>query len=108
MGKLRQEFYNNAQDKKHIKDLAHELGESTIHDDFIWKDGKPTDGTVGRLTFERLPDPPKRKILTVTQLSRKLKDKRLTLEELQDLIEIQALKILPTSRWQNFRALFTG
>jgi len=104
---MRQEFYYNELDKKDKKRLAKELGESTIHDDFIWTDGKPTDGTVGRLTFGIKADPKPRKILTNNQLNQKLKDKTLTLLEFQDLISMQALK-LSSSRWQNFKALFTG
>jgi len=103
----RQEYYNSKDDKRYISKLALQLGESVIHDDFIGRDGKPTDGTVGRLTFGKLPDPPKRKILTNNQLNQKLKDKTLDILELQDLIAMQAVK-LSSSRWQNFKSLFTG
>ena len=104
---MRIEYYSSLDDKKHLKNLANQLGESTIHDDFIDRDGNPTDGISGRFTFGVKPDPEPRKILTNNQLNHKLKDRTLDLLELQDLIAMQALKST-SSRWDNFKSLFTG
>lgn len=48
-----------------------------------------------------------REILTINQLNQKLKDKELSLLQLQDLIALQAVK-LSSTRWENFKSLFTG
>ena len=98
-------YYNSLQQKKEAKKAANLRGESTIHDDFINISMQVTDGTTGRLTFGKKPNPKPRKIKGLNELNKLLKDKRLDLIELQDLLEIQALKI-STTRWENFKALF--
>ena len=98
-------YYNSLQQKKEAKIAANLRGESTIHDDFINISMQRTDGTTGRLTFAVKPNPKPRKIKGLNELNQGLKDKSLGLMELQDLLEIQALKI-STTRWENFKALF--
>ena len=98
-------YYNSLQQKKEAKIAAHARGESTIHDDFINLSMQPTDGTTGRLTFDKKPNPKPRKILGLNEINKRLKDKTLDYTDLLDLLEIQALKI-STTRWENFKALF--
>ena len=98
-------YYNSLQQKKEAKKAANLRGESTIHDDFINISMQRTDGTTGRLTFDKKPNAKPRKIKGLNELNRGLKDKSLDYIDLLDLLEIQALKI-STTRWENFKALF--
>ena len=102
---MRVNYYNSLLQKADLTRAAHLRGESTIHDDFINISMQATDGTSGRLTFDKKFNPKPRKIKGLNELNQLLKDKKLSLEELQDLLEIQALKI-STTRWENFKALF--
>jgi len=98
-------FYNSLEQKRDAKLAAILRGETTIHDDFVNISNQPTDGTNGRLTFDRKPNPTPRRIKGLNELNQLLKDKKIEYEDLLDLIVIQALK-LSSSRWQNFKALF--
>jgi len=100
-------FYNSLVQKKEAIIAAHLRQESKIHDDFVDISGNLTDGTKGRLTFGRIPDPVPRRRKGLNELNRLLKDKRLKYPDLLDLLEIQALK-LNSTRWENFKALFGG
>jgi len=98
-------YYNSLQQKKDAKIAANLRGESTLHDDFINISMQVTDGTTGRLTFDKKADPKPRKRLGLNELNQRLKDRNLEYIELLDLLEIQALK-LNSTRWENFKALF--
>ncbi len=54
---MRIEFYNNINQRDALKQSANNIGESTIHDDFVDSNGNATDGNSGRLTFDIIPDP---------------------------------------------------
>ncbi len=51
---MRTEFYTTKAEKDNLKNQAHLIGESVIHDDFIDSNGSPTNanGKSGRLTFD--------------------------------------------------------
>jgi len=98
-------YYNSLQQKQDAKDAAVLRGESTIHDDFHDISMQPTNGTRGKLTFDRKPDPRPRQIKGLNELNQLLKDKEIKYIDLLDLLEIQALK-LNSTRWENFKALF--
>jgi len=92
-------FYDrdNFREWRRLKQSANDKGMSTIHDDFI-------DEKVGRLTFDIIPDPPERVIKSLDELNLLLYKKRISYEDLLDLLTIQALS--PT-RWERFKARFT-
>ncbi len=48
-------FYNNPAQRDSLKNTAHNIGETTIHEDHIDSNGNPTDGNSGRLTFDVSP-----------------------------------------------------
>lgn len=102
---MRVEFYDSEIEKRQLKIDAHSRGESTIHIDFIDRQGKQTDGTQGRLTFDIKVDPPERVIKENDELLLLLFKKEIDYIDLLDLLAIQALKST-ASRWQKFRALF--
>jgi len=103
---MRVNYYNSLEQKAEMKRSANLRGESTIHDDFINISMQKTDGTTGRLTFAKKPNPEPRKIKGLNELNQLLKDKNLEYIDLLDLLEIQALK-LNSTRWENFKALFS-
>ncbi len=61
---MRTEFYVSKTNRDILKNMAHTIGESVIHDDFVDILGNPTDGNTGRLTFDIKPDP----IITTDEL----------------------------------------
>jgi len=101
---MRVVFYNSLQQKRDAKDAAVLRGESTIHDDHVFQQ-LPTDGTKGKLTFDRKSDVIPRQKKGLNELNQSLKDKNIEYIELLDLLEKQALK-LNSTRWENFKALF--
>jgi len=102
---MRVTYYNSIEQRNEIKRAAHLRGETIIHDDFVNISMQHTDGRSGKLTMKVIPPLPPRKILGLNALNQKLKDKELSMLELQDLLVIQALK-LNSTRWENFKALF--
>ena len=48
---MRISYYNSLIEKKRLQKEAHEKGESSIHCDFVDKEGKHTSGSSGRLIF---------------------------------------------------------
>ena len=66
------QFYNTPSQRNALKQSANNIGESTIHDDFVDSNGNPTDGNSGRLTFDVIIPTP----LTADQITvRALVDK---------------------------------
>ncbi len=104
---MRVTYYNSLEQKQEIKKAAHARGESVIHDDFINISFQRTDGTTGRLTTDKKSNPKPRKEKNLNELNKLLKDKEIEYFDLLDLLVLQALK-LNSTRWQNFKSLFTG
>ncbi len=102
---MRVNYYNSLEQKAEMKRSATLRGESVLHDDFINISMMVTDGTSGRLTFIKKPNPTPRKRKGLNELNQLLKNRKLMYIDLLDLLEIQALK-LNSTRWENFKALF--
>ena len=81
-------YYKSKQEWIKAKKTANAKGESTIHDDFVDKDGKSTDGKSGRLTFAVKPAGDQTKFLRKKQLTKKLKDDSITFDELKEYLRL--------------------
>ena len=51
-------FYSTPAERNQLKQDAHSIGESPLHDDFIDINGNPTNGNSGRLQFDVKVTPP--------------------------------------------------
>ncbi len=70
---MRIEFYVSKTNRDILKNMAHTIGESVIHDDFIDIVGNHKDGNTGRLTFDVKPNiPPTTDELRVRELVTKI------------------------------------
>jgi len=87
---LRTEFYNSRKQLKILTKAANQIGESTIHIDFINRQGKRTDGKSGRVEFDIKQDPTnKPEVILLSLLLDKLKNNTLTFEQLKTLIRLE-------------------
>jgi len=98
-------YYNDLNHRKQLILDGRSRGESVIHDDFIDKQGRSTDGKAGRLTLEIIPDPAERVIKSLDELNLLLFKKEIKYIELLDLLTIQAL-MEDNKRWNRFKARF--
>jgi len=102
---MRTEFYHSPQQKQQKKNDARSRGESTIHDDFIDRQGNQTRGDIGRLTFDVKPDPPPRTIKTHDELLLAFYKKEIKYLDLLDLLVMEHLTD-HASKWTRFKGMF--
>lgn len=81
-------YYGSPEEKKKLKLAANKLGESTIHDDFLDKNGKATNGNSGKLTFKILSSTPNPKFIRMKALRKKLKNDTMTFTELKEYLRL--------------------
>ena len=96
-------FYHNPEEKRKLKQSAHDRGLSTIRDEFFDERGHITNGEIGKLKFDIIPPIPEREIKSLDELNLLLFKKRIDYIELLDLLTLQAIS--PT-RWQRFKEFF--
>ena len=90
---MRIEFYVSKTNRDILKNMAHTIGESVVHDDFINILGNPTNGNTGRLTFDIIPDPiPTVNELRSRELKRKLEADTITERELREFLNLFLLR----------------
>jgi len=98
-------FYDSPGQKRQLLIDARSRNESQINDDFIDRNGIPTDGRSGRLTTGIKADPIPRVIKTHDELLLAFYKKRIDYQDLLDLLVMEHLTDHAT-KWTKFKRLF--
>jgi len=98
-------FYDNPQQLRQLKLDGKSRGESTIHLDFVDRQGNRTNGKSGRLTTEIKPPGPDRVIKTHDELLLLFYKKEILYEDLLDLLVMEHLTD-HASKWTRFKGMF--